>query len=250
VLVYHKVDPKAELGLTCVHPDTFEKQIAFLTSEGYQLVTLSDLRLNGNNKRIAICFDDGYQDVYDYAFPVLQKYSAVATVFIIVGYIGKDNTWDVNIGGIRYRHLDEDSIHKLVESGWEIGSHSMSHRPQRFTGRREMEFELGQSKKILETKFKQIVTAYAPPFGIVTRCIYDYAFSAGYQNICGFFPFRYYAASKPKKSEILRLAVYRTDSLASIKRKLSEGNNLYCEVLKQNVVNFCSNATLAVNSLR
>ena len=127
MLVYHKVDPKAELGLTCVHPDTFEKQIAFLTSEGYQMVTLSDLRLNGNNKRIAICFDDGYQDVYDYAFPVLQKYSAVATVFIIVDYIGKDNTWDVNIGGIRYRHLDEDSIHKLVESGWEIGSHSMSH---------------------------------------------------------------------------------------------------------------------------
>lgn len=249
--MYHKVDPKAELGLTCISPKSFEKQIDFLVSAGYQLVTLSNLRSQENNgqKKIAICFDDGYQGIYDYAYPILQKHAAVATVFIIGNYIGKQNTWDVNLGGIRYNHLNENSIEELVKSGWEIGSHSMSHRSLRNLSRDEINIELGKSKEILSQLSQSEIQSFAPPFGVVTRRIYSAAVNCGYLNICGFYPFKYTSGLIPGHL-VIRLAVYRSDNLPSLKRKLSQDNGLHFEVLKQNVINFCANGTLAVNSLR
>jgi len=249
--VYHKVDPKPELGLSCIHPKTFEKQIDFLISKGFQLVTLSqlDADLKDSSKRIAICFDDGYKNVIDHAYPVLKKYSIAATVFVITDFIGRKNTWDVNLGGIQYEHLSQEDIQKLIDAGWEIGSHSISHRSLRGVDEQELNYQLNYSKRVLEKLTTQQVQLFTPPFGTISPRINRAAFMSGYRKVCGFFPIKYYKTTVPK-GVILRLAVYRSDSLKSIERKLSGDRRLYFEVIKQNVINFCSNATIAVNTLR
>ena len=251
VLVYHKIDPKPELGLSCIDPKTFEKQIDFLISKGFQLVTLSQLDTvsEESDKRIAICFDDGYKNVIDHAYPILKKYSAVATVFIITDYIGRKNTWDVNLGGIHYEHLDGENIQKLIDAGWEIGSHALSHRSLRGMGEPELDHQLSHSKRMLEHMFSQPVNFFTPPFGSVSPRLLSAVQQHGYRKVCGFFPIKYYKKVVPK-GIILRLAVYRLDSLKSVERKLSDDKKVYFEVIKQNVINFCSNATIAVNSLR
>jgi len=204
---------------------------------------------NRESKIVAITFDDGYRNVYEYAFPILQEFQAPATVFIISSYIGKYNTWDVNLGWIYYQHLDETNIRELIAAGWEIGSHGKTHRALQGMTRTEIEGELAQSKQLLEKKFNQPVNIFAMPFGNVNAMIRELAINAGYQGICGFYPFRYYR-HRFQPAVIPRLAVYRTDSLRTISNKLSGGRGLLREVTKQNLINFCSNATIIANSLR
>lgn len=249
--MYHKVDPKPELGLSCVHPKTFEKQIDFLISKGFHLVTLSQLETESmsNDKRIAICFDDGYKGVIEHAYPILKKYSVAATVFIITNFIGRKNTWDVNLGGIQYEHLSREDIQKLVDAGWEIGSHSVSHQSLRGVDKQELQYQLRHSKATLEKIIKQPVHVFTAPFGTISNRINTAALKSGYHKICGFFPIKFYKGAIPK-GVVLRLAVYRSDGLNSIERKLSGDRRLYFEIIKQNVINFCSNATIAVNTLR
>ncbi len=87
------MDKKFEFGLTHVTPSQFKKQIDYLIGQGYNLVTLTDLlyRYSDDPLAIAITFDDGYEDIFDYAFPILQEYNIPATIFLISSYIGKFN---------------------------------------------------------------------------------------------------------------------------------------------------------------
>jgi peptidoglycan/xylan/chitin deacetylase (PgdA/CDA1 family) len=65
---------------------------------GFEFTTLSGLTANRNKSNlIALTFDDGYQDIYTYAFPVLRNYNIPATIFLIANVIGCDNSWDVNL---------------------------------------------------------------------------------------------------------------------------------------------------------
>lgn len=251
MLVYHKIDPKPELGLTCLHPRQFRKQIEFLAGKGFRFVTLSELiKLQSREPNlIAITFDDGYQNVYEYAFPILKEYQAPATVFVISNFIGRYNTWDVNLGWIYYQHLNESNLNNLISEGWEIGSHGKTHRALQGMTRTEIVYELSQSKQLLQEKFNQPVNFFAMPFGNVNTLIRELALKTGYLGICGFYPFRYYRHhSQP--GIIPRLGVYRTDSLKAISHKLSNNRGLLFEVTKQNLINFCSNATIIVNSLK
>jgi peptidoglycan/xylan/chitin deacetylase (PgdA/CDA1 family) len=216
------------------------------------MVTLTDFLFKYYNdpQAIAITFDDGYRDISDYALPVMKKHNIPATVFLITSYIGKRNMWDLNLGWIRYEHLGEKDIELLIDNGWEIGSHTVTHRCLVGMDKETVKYEIAESKKYLEDKFKINVFYLSLPFGKINKFILEEALSEGYKGICGFYPFQYYNNLRRNKEILPRLAVYRTDSLSSIDRKLSTGLKLRREIFKQNIINFCSNATILVNSLR
>lgn len=87
---YHYVeDPRDDFS--GIHPcsaSEFERQIAFL-SDNFRLVSIPDVfraaQGNSAERLCAITFDDGLKDQYDYAVPILKKYQAPATFFIITG---------------------------------------------------------------------------------------------------------------------------------------------------------------------
>jgi len=245
------VDKKFEFGLTHVTPSQFKKQIDYLIGQGYNLVTLTDLlyRYSDDPLAIAITFDDGYEDIFDYAFPILQEYNIPATIFLISSYIGKFNKWDANLGWIKFKHVNSEEITKLIQAGWEIGSHGVSHRSLKGLTKRELESEIGGSKKYLEEKFNIKVSFFASPFGKINSTILETALNKGYRGVCGFYNFKCYRTTLGI-FEIPRLAVYFTDSLNSIDRKLSTGWGLKREIFKQSVTHFFSNATILVNSLK
>ena len=89
VLMYHMISPQGTFekhrGLR-VDPTMFERQIAWLASNGWEFVTLSTLTRGGfrGGKQVAITFDDGYEDNALNALPVLQKYGAKATLYLVV----------------------------------------------------------------------------------------------------------------------------------------------------------------------
>lgn len=102
VLLYHRV---AELELDpfrlAVTPANFEEQLQVL-SESYQVITPEDLfrflskKSRPPKKAVMITFDDGYQDNYTQAYPLLKKYQLPATFFIATATIGTKKAfwWD------------------------------------------------------------------------------------------------------------------------------------------------------------
>jgi peptidoglycan/xylan/chitin deacetylase (PgdA/CDA1 family) len=96
ILGYHKVSPDAHPFFAPLHPEAFEQQMYFL-STCYRVMSLQELvarsmRRAVPERAVAITFDDGYRDNYDYAFPILKKYRFPATIFVATGAIGNSDT--------------------------------------------------------------------------------------------------------------------------------------------------------------
>ncbi len=96
ILMYHRVCPSSwpYLNLS-ITPELFEKQIAYI-SKNYNIIDFhnldqADFLKNQKKEPVIITFDDGYRDFYIYAFPILKKYKAPATVFLATGYTGTKN---------------------------------------------------------------------------------------------------------------------------------------------------------------
>ncbi len=75
VLLYHRVHP--EFG---VHPELFREQLLFL-KRFFKVLTLKEAE-EGGSKSVLITFDDGFYDVYYYAYPILKELSLPAVVFV------------------------------------------------------------------------------------------------------------------------------------------------------------------------
>jgi peptidoglycan/xylan/chitin deacetylase (PgdA/CDA1 family) len=52
--------------------------------------------LGSKKPRVVITFDDGYEDNYKLAFPILQEFGLTATFFIATGYVGTHLTYPKN----------------------------------------------------------------------------------------------------------------------------------------------------------
>ena len=125
IFEYHRVKPPAgEVGYVLdlvVPPALFDQQMAAMASDGWHTITMGelgdDLRLGIQPapKSFVVTFDDGYEDGYTYAFPILRKYGYVATYFVVAARIGTPD------------HLDATELKTLLAAGSEIGSHTMDH---------------------------------------------------------------------------------------------------------------------------
>jgi peptidoglycan/xylan/chitin deacetylase (PgdA/CDA1 family) len=87
ILCYHRVGSHGVPLFSRLGPKVFEAQMRYL-KKSYRLVSLSrlyrELREGAPKEpTLAVTFDDGYKDLYGYAFPVLQKYKIPATIYLI-----------------------------------------------------------------------------------------------------------------------------------------------------------------------
>ena len=95
IIMYHQVSSEEIPWLPgAVKLDDFEREIAYLhkVAEIVPLHQLVDWIYQGkgiSSKAVIITFDDGYKDNYTFAYPILRKYNAPATIFLTTGYIGR-----------------------------------------------------------------------------------------------------------------------------------------------------------------
>jgi len=120
---------------------------------------------------VAITFDDGYDDNFQYAFPLLLKYGLTATFFVTVGLIEKDS--DVIARFRRQRQSSYDHIRPmewfqlrdLSKAGMECGAHTFSHPNLALLNPVAASIELRRSKEIMEERLGEPVKSMAYPFG-------------------------------------------------------------------------------------
>lgn len=93
ILMYHRFSHQEKEG--CVSAATFDSQVRYLVRH-FNLVTVSDIAsglYEGSNlplNSLAISVDDGYQDFYNVAWPILRKYGVPATFYVATGFVNKD----------------------------------------------------------------------------------------------------------------------------------------------------------------
>ena len=78
-------------------------------------------------KPIVLTFDDGYEDNYTYAFPILKKFSFTATIFLITRDISGLSGWSDSEETIKEPLLSWDKIKEMSDYGIDFQSHTHTH---------------------------------------------------------------------------------------------------------------------------
>ncbi len=170
VLTYHSIDESGSVISTGAA--TFRGQMKSLKEDGFNVVSLNDLTANLREnktlppKTIALTFDDGFQNFYAAAFPVLAECGFTATVFLVTEHCEKYNDWDDHLPTIeRSKLLSWNEIKELHNHGIEFGAHTLTHPNLTRLNMKEVEREIVQSKLTIEDRLGMEVTNFAYPYG-------------------------------------------------------------------------------------
>jgi len=96
--MYHRVaEVEIDPWRLSVSPSQFDDQLDYLSHE-MELVPLSDIHIASQTGRpkVAITFDDGYRDNFEFAFPSLERRGIPATFFVVSRTVGEKREfwWD------------------------------------------------------------------------------------------------------------------------------------------------------------
>lgn len=122
ILMYHNITQKCcQVGPYTVLAKTLENDLRFLKQNGFQTITMSELLDHLDNgaplpeKPIMLTFDDGFESVYVYALPLLEKYDMTAVVAIVGAYTERfTQTEDHNLD---YSYLTWPQVEDMYRSG-------------------------------------------------------------------------------------------------------------------------------------
>jgi peptidoglycan/xylan/chitin deacetylase (PgdA/CDA1 family) len=174
VIQYHKIDKPGRGTLVrggFTPPQRFARQMVFLKKRGFVFYTASGLieyfleHDEFPENGIAVTLDDGWQDNYTNAFPVLQELGLVATVYIVPSCLGERSTKAVAEGESVREHLSRDQVLEMSRAGIEFGSHSLNHRLLHELPREEVVLEVEEAKRQIEELTQQECKTFAYPAG-------------------------------------------------------------------------------------
>jgi peptidoglycan/xylan/chitin deacetylase (PgdA/CDA1 family) len=157
ILLYHHIAIPDHQSPYYVTPQEFRDQMQALKNWGYASITVTQLIKAINfgddlpTRPVIITFDDGDASVFSQAFPVMQEFGFIGVNYLVVNYVGADG------------YMSVDQLKTLAASGWETGSHSMTHAD--LTLSKRVEWEVVQSRHSLEEKLGVPIETFAYPFG-------------------------------------------------------------------------------------
>jgi peptidoglycan/xylan/chitin deacetylase (PgdA/CDA1 family) len=171
ILYYHCVsDNIFGIDELFVSPSNFEKQMDYLSKSNYTVITFDEIKyISSIEKPIIITFDDGYENNYTEAYPILKKYNFKASIFITYNSIGKKN------------YLNKDQIKKMCDL-INFQGHTNTHPDLRTLNKEQLIYEIIESQNNIKSLTGQKVNIFAYPIGYyndevlkITKENYDYA---------------------------------------------------------------------------
>lgn len=226
VLCYHTVDPAWD-SILAVEPDMFARQIAGLLDEGYESVGFTEaVESRGDGRRLlAVTFDDGYESTWVHAGPILRDLGAVGTLFVVTDYIssGRPFAWAgvdhlaVGPQGGCLTPLSWDHLGTLIDDGWEIGSHTLTHKMLPMVDLEVVETELAQSRLEITARLGTDCVSVAYPYGEVDPRVVELARLAGYRTGAGL----HTVDPRPEPLNWPRTSIYPADAPWRFRLKVS-----------------------------
>lgn len=136
--------------------------------------------LSPDARLVCLFFDDGWQNQYEVALPVLLEHDFKATFGIITGSIGTGNDF--------WKYMDKKELEELSKCGMDIAGHTRTHPhlTDNLTDEQLRE-EIIDSKKHLEKMGFEVTTMVYPYYEWDDRVI-EYVIEAGYTCARGGWP--------------------------------------------------------------
>lgn len=188
IAMYHSVgDCSDDPYRVTVTPDRLDRQLTWLRRRGLRGVSVAELlAAPARRDLVGLTFDDGYADFLDHALPVLREHGFGATLFVLPGRLGGDNSWDPL--GPRKPLLTADGIRRAREAGVEIGSHGLTHIDLTKADDLRLKSEVVESRAALEELTGAPVAGFCYPYGTVDQRAVDAVREAGYAYACAIDP--------------------------------------------------------------
>lgn len=228
ILMYHSVGENA--ASFTVTPEQFEKQLRYLAEQKYLVVSLSVLLAKLANqedvgRHVVLTFDDGYEDNYSIAWPLLKKYNLPATIFLATNFLGQMMT---SSKGVTLPMLAIEQIKEMGGAGIEFLSHTKSHRELPGLTDEESLAEFEGARQTIEGVIGSCPKIAAYPRGKYTDSLVETLRQAGW-----FGAVTVKAGTVGSSDDRLRLkrnSVDRTTSGSEFKAKLGQGINIYNKI--------------------
>ncbi len=231
ILMFHMIsEPKtaAEVKYACP-PIRFEKNIQFLLNKGFKAISIEAVekcytqKIPLPDKSFLITFDDGFEDNYLNAFPILQSYNLPAMIYLATGFIGKSNLWMTTQAFSEHKMLSWSQIKEMTKFNIHFGSHTVTHPNLTELSDKFVRDELIQSKNTIEDQLGSNCKHFAYPYGLFTEKTCALVKQSGFKTACS-------TRSGFNNSErdpfiLHRIEIYGNDTNWTINQKLMFGIN-------------------------
>ncbi|MDD4715347.1 MAG: polysaccharide deacetylase family protein [Oscillospiraceae bacterium] len=130
IFMYHNITEKSDkVSAYTVSVKNLENDLVYLKENGYETITMTDLFNHLDygaslpKKPVMLTFDDGFESVYVYALPLLEKYNMKAVVAIVGSYT--DQYTETADHHLDYSYLSWPQVEKMQQSGrFEVQNHT------------------------------------------------------------------------------------------------------------------------------
>jgi peptidoglycan/xylan/chitin deacetylase (PgdA/CDA1 family) len=179
VFMYHRIAPDNEVGASLaglvVKPEQFAAQMDALELAGWHAITArtlaNDLAAGRQPPRhsFVVTLDDGHEDGYTYAYPILRRDGFLATYFVITDRIGHTG------------YLSVRELRTMVAAGMEIASHTIRHADLTHLAPGGVRAELTGSAGAIDAAVGTGPMTFAYPFGFWDRRLAAALRATGYR---------------------------------------------------------------------
>ncbi|HAH04857.1 TPA: hypothetical protein DCL28_04880 [Candidatus Komeilibacteria bacterium] len=181
VLLYHAVGKNR--WYASVNPLMFKMQMRYLRKH-YHVVPLADVvryqkgEIDLPDKSVAITFDDGYEDNYKIAWPILKKNKLPFTIFVTAELKPLPN---LNNDLLR---ISWPELKQMAEAGVDIGGHGLSHKDLPSLSEAELQREVGECYRWLRDKLGRAPQHFSYPGGKYNQSVMAAVQQAGFTAAC------------------------------------------------------------------
>jgi len=172
ILVYHRVGGGTEAQLD-LPVQLFEWHLSYLKTHHRvigldRVVEMADGRTAPGHDTVAITFDDGYEDVYRHAFPLLLRYALPATVYLTTRPV--EDRRPLPVPAVRRDQwgapLTWKQAEEMVTSGLiTVGAHTHTHPDLGALTESEVDREITESNRLIAGRLGQTPRHFAYPWG-------------------------------------------------------------------------------------
>jgi peptidoglycan/xylan/chitin deacetylase (PgdA/CDA1 family) len=193
ILLYHSLTAEATQRYRrfSMDPGQFAEQMEHIAAGGFQTLTVAQLSaaMTGRTgslpeRPLLITFDDGFEDVYSVALPILTRLGLRSTAYIVTEQLGGKSRWLASEGEGDRPVLTSGQVRDLDAAGVEIGAHGHRHLTLDEMPFSQAVAEIDTSRAVLEDIVGHPVLTFAYPHGYHTGRIKRYLQKSGFESAC------------------------------------------------------------------
>jgi peptidoglycan/xylan/chitin deacetylase (PgdA/CDA1 family) len=226
ILMYHNINPTAA-GANWVVVSRFAEQMDYLVSNGYTSVSGDDIYRYVYKgaalpaKPVWITFDDSYQNIYDYAYPVLRSRSLRGSIFTVTQYMGYPSVWDLGNEPV-HLHMTWDMLRTMLDTDTVYGdSHSQHHIRLGESSPANQKSDLWGAQRDLTAFTGDPGTGFAYPYGSYTD-IAEWALAkSGFRAAVVIGQAKQHTDDARDMYQLTRIGVSDSDTVATFASKLN-----------------------------